>query len=201
MTQHTARFAYLMSLLSLTACVTINIYFPEAAAKEAADRIIDRVYGPQKQDAPPPAAEPQSQRRAWPRLASASLLDVLVPPAHAAEPKLDIQSPAIDALTRAMQARQADLQPHYEQGTVGLGHDGFIKIRDPGAIALRDRNRVAQLVKEENRDRSALYREIAQANGHPEWEAKIRQTFAGRWIAKAPAGWWYENAGGSWQRK
>lgn len=29
---------------SLTACVTINIYFPAAAAEQAADRIIDEVW-------------------------------------------------------------------------------------------------------------------------------------------------------------
>ena len=37
----------------LTACVTINIYFPAAAAEKAADKIIDEVWQlKQKQDAP-----------------------------------------------------------------------------------------------------------------------------------------------------
>ena len=30
--------------LALSACVTINIYFPAAAAEKAADRIIDEVW-------------------------------------------------------------------------------------------------------------------------------------------------------------
>lgn len=30
--------------LSLTACVTINIYFPAAAAEKAADKIIEEVW-------------------------------------------------------------------------------------------------------------------------------------------------------------
>ena len=30
--------------LALSACVTINIYFPEAAAEKAADKIIDDVW-------------------------------------------------------------------------------------------------------------------------------------------------------------
>lgn len=30
--------------LALTACVTINIYFPAAAAEKAADRIIEEVW-------------------------------------------------------------------------------------------------------------------------------------------------------------
>lgn len=40
--------------LALPACVTINIYFPEAAAEKAADRIIEDVWQIRDQ----PAAEP-----------------------------------------------------------------------------------------------------------------------------------------------
>lgn len=39
--------------LVLAGCVTINIYFPAAAAEKAADRIIDEVW--QLRDAPLPA--------------------------------------------------------------------------------------------------------------------------------------------------
>ena len=49
----------------LTACVTINIYFPAAAAEKAADRIIDEIYQTRKDAAgsavpgtPAPAAKP-----------------------------------------------------------------------------------------------------------------------------------------------
>lgn len=38
------RFVFLAALLALPACVTINIYFPAAAAEKAADRIIDEVW-------------------------------------------------------------------------------------------------------------------------------------------------------------
>jgi hypothetical protein len=45
--------------LSLSACVTINIYFPAAAAEKAADKIIDDVWrlqdaapAPKKEEAP-----------------------------------------------------------------------------------------------------------------------------------------------------
>ena len=82
-----------------------------------------------------------------------------------------------------------------------MTNDGLIKVRDLNAVALRDRKTVKTLVADENRDRSALYREIASANGHPEWEADIRKTFAQRWIANAPAGWWYQDAGGNWKKK
>ena len=44
----------LTAALALPACVTINIYFPEAAAEKAADRIIEDVWQIKDQ----PAAEP-----------------------------------------------------------------------------------------------------------------------------------------------
>ncbi len=34
----------LLALVSLSACVTINIYFPAAAAEKAADKIIEEVW-------------------------------------------------------------------------------------------------------------------------------------------------------------
>ena len=44
----------LPAALVLPACVTINIYFPEAAAEKAADKIIEDVWQIREQ----PAAEP-----------------------------------------------------------------------------------------------------------------------------------------------
>ena len=46
------------AMLVLTGCVTINIYFPAAAAEKAADRIIDEVWQIKKgEEAKPPAAK------------------------------------------------------------------------------------------------------------------------------------------------
>ncbi|ATE59355.1 hypothetical protein [Thauera sinica] len=47
-------------LLVLAGCVTINIYFPAAAAEKAADRIIDEVWQLREGQQPPgtPAALP-----------------------------------------------------------------------------------------------------------------------------------------------
>ena len=39
-------------------CVTINIYFPAAAAEKAADKIIDEVWQLQKQEAGKPVPAP-----------------------------------------------------------------------------------------------------------------------------------------------
>lgn len=41
-----------LAALALSACVTINIYFPAAAAEKAADQIIDEVWQTEKADEP-----------------------------------------------------------------------------------------------------------------------------------------------------
>jgi len=42
----------------LAGCVTINIYFPAAAAEKAADRIIEEVYQLRRDGAAPPTPSP-----------------------------------------------------------------------------------------------------------------------------------------------
>ncbi len=205
----TTRIASVLALLMfLGACVTVNIYFPAAAAEKAADRIIEDVWGKQpgteKQDMQKQPAAPQGQSGSLDRTPSPSglarLLDLLIPAAYA-QADISVSSPAIQKITASMQARHARLAPFYGNGAVGLTADGLITVRDPNAVPLKDRNTVRQLVADENNDRNALYREIAKANGHPEWEGEIRNTFARRWIDNAAAGWWYQDRSGSWKQK
>ena len=149
--------------LLLSACVTINVYFPAAAAERAADRIIDEVWG--EQVGKPPAegeAAPQT------RLSTPVLLAVL------------------EALVPAAQAQR----PWYAAGAVDQTADGLVAMTNPGAVPLKDRAQVNGLVQQENLDRNALYREIALANGHPEWEPDIRATFARRWAERARREGW-----------
>lgn len=117
-----------------------------------------------------------------------------------AQGNIEINTPAIGQIKSSMQARHAQLAPHYASGAVGLGADGNVVLRDANAVPLAQRQAVQGLVAQENTDRAALYREIARANGHPEWEADIRSTFAQRWIERAQSGWFIQS-GGQWSRK
>jgi uncharacterized protein YdbL (DUF1318 family) len=128
-------------------------------------------------------------------------LAVLFAGAAAAQVNLDIDTPAIRSLTASMQQRHAQLAPHYVSGAVGVTRDGLVALRDAAAVPLPQRAQANALVAAENQDRLALYREIARANGHPEWERDIRAKFGERWIAKASAGWWVQDPGGNWRRK
>jgi uncharacterized protein len=199
--------------LLVAACVTINVYFPAAAAEKAADQIIDAVTGGIQQGgggARPqtaPAAEPP-RTHVMPEtgdLLAATLgrvLYALVPAAHAQEANLDISSAEIRALTASMSGRFGQLQKYFDSGVVGMTQTGLIEVRDANAAPLPERAVVARLVAEDNRDRESLYSEIAKANGHPEWAADIRKTFARRWVERgARAGWYYQNTSGAWTQK
>ncbi len=193
-------FTSITTMLLLASCVTINIYFPEAAAEKAADRIIEDVWGEDAANTPaaPSENEPQSQLNKDLPVAM-QFLNWLVTPAQA-EVDININSPAITALQTKMKARHEQLQPFYQSGAVGLPQDGLVALRDAKAVALKDRNVVNTLIAQENQDRKALYAEIARANGHPEWQDDIQETFARRWISNAAKGWWYQQ-NGSWQQK
>jgi uncharacterized protein len=117
-----------------------------------------------------------------------------------AQGNLEINTPAIAALQKTMQQRHAELAPLYASGAIGLARDGSIALRDASSVPLAQRGRVNALIAAENADRTALYREIARANGRPDWESDIRATFAQRWIDRAQSGWWVESGQG-WARK
>lgn len=113
---------------------------------------------------------------------------------------LEVNTPGVNAIKQSMQTRHAQLAAHYDSGAVGLTADGMIAVRDAGAVPLAQRQAVNALVAADNQDRNALYAEIANANGHPEWQAEIRSTFAQRWIQRAQPGWWVQS-GGTWKQK
>ena len=186
-----------LGALALAASVTINVYFPAAEAQEAAAEFVDKVIGDDaKKDEPAPAKPPQASLQ--PRF---NPLSFLISDAQAQEVDITIRTPAIQAIQARMAARfQDSLEAHFDSGALGFGSDGLVAVRDATKVELKDRVAVKELVAEDNRDRKAVYREIAVANGHPEWEAQIRDTFAKQWIASAHAGWWYQD-GGAWKQK
>jgi uncharacterized protein len=195
----------LLTLLLLTACITINVYFPAAAAENAADILIRDVYGIDKdksnQAEPATKGEETGSVDLSENQMTVVLLNFFIPAAYAQQPDINISTPGINKLKSLMKKRHQALSSYYNNGAVGMENNGLISVRDAKSIPLKERNTVKKLVGDENRDRNSLYVEIAKANGHPEWEKEIRGTFARRWIGNAPSGWWYKGADGAWQQK
>ena len=184
----------------IVACVTINVYFPEAAAVEAADRIIDKVRGEDSAETGS-LVRPASDEPPVLFALARGIAGLLINDAHA-QGAVDFDKPSAEkqALENSLAERFPSLRPYFDSGALGLTESGLIDFRDRSLVPLRDRNRVVQLVAAQNNDWNALYAEIARLNGRPEWQDNIRQTFAERWIAKADSGWYYRE-NGTWKQK
>ena len=128
---------------------------------------------------------------------------LLAATAYAADtPNLRVQTSTTEAIqARMLQRFRATLDSLFDSGAVGFTQDGLVAVRDASKVPLDQRAQVNAAVGDENRDRNALYREVANANNHPEWEGQIRATFAKGWIERAKAGWYYQDASGAWKRK
>lgn len=212
--------ALLLPVVLLASCVTINVYFPAAEAQKAAEEFVEDVIG----DAPADSGGSANlERGEAARFIAATLrgrealpgrvfshtearfdpVGFFIGSAHAQENvDIRIRTPAIQAIqTRMAERFQGTLAPLFDAGAMGFGNDGLVVLRDPAKVPLAQRTAANQAVAEENRDRNAVYREIAVANGHPEWETQIRQTFAKEWVAQARAGWWYQDSAGAWKQK
>ena len=187
----------------LSACVTINVYFPAAEAREAAREFVEQVIDDER------AATPAQGEGGG---APGGLAAVTLPrvdlwalagigTAHAQSPDITIKTPAIQSIQARMKQRfDSQLRAGFDAGALGFAADGTVVVRDAGQLPLKDRVAINQAVADDNRDRKAVYREVAVANGHPEWEGRIREVFAKQWVDSARPGWWYQS-GGSWKQK
>lgn len=183
------------AVCALLSCVTINIYFPAEEVRNAADRIVNEVWGERNgQPAEPkPEAEPAPDVGSWLRL--------LGPTTVYAAQDINVSTPEIRAIKEAMKQRKSALQPLLQGGQIGLNADGLLAIRDLAGLDLRSRGQAKRLVGEENSDRLRLYREIARANDFPDKVDEVKSVFADSWRQQAPGGWYLQDASGAWQRK
>lgn len=192
--------------LVAAACLTINVYFPEAQIKDLSQQIEDAVKKQAAEQAgtqepAPPAETPKEPG------ASSSLLDLLVgaTPAYAAEgvAQPEISNPAIRKIIDARAARLADVNKYKAMGVIGESNQALLEIRNLEAVSdLRARAEVQRLVKAENADREQLFKEIAAAkNVDLSQLPKIRETYAATLRQDARPGDWIQMPDGSWKQK
>jgi uncharacterized protein YdbL (DUF1318 family) len=115
--------------------------------------------------------------------------------------ELQVNSAAVEAIKKSMAGRYLRLHSHFQDGVIGYTQDGMIALREAASLARELRTELESLIAEDNKERDVMYREIARANGRPDWESRFRSVFAERWISRAPVGWYYRNASGEWVRK
>jgi uncharacterized protein YdbL (DUF1318 family) len=184
-------------ILLASACVTVNIYFPAAAVERAADQIVKETWG-----APEEPAKKEQPRSSVIRPDPLAGMFHFVSEAHAQEPDINISNPAIRALKDSIRNRSNSIKPFMDRGNVGIRRDGLLAVRATEGLNLKDRAEVQQLIDAENRDREALYVEIAKANNIArESVPRIKTIFAKSWIEQAQSGWWIQDEQGNWKKK
>ena len=181
----------------ISACVTVNIYFPAAAVERAADQIVKETWGEPSKSTVPPGPQSRTHFAPW-RLASL----VLVSEAHAQEADINVSNPAIRAIKESIKARSDSIKPFMDRSNIGIATDGLLAIRNTDGLNLKERAETKQLVDAENRDRENLYVEIAKANNMSNDSVpRIKGIFARSWLEQARPGWWIQDSQGNWKKK
>lgn len=184
--------------VAATACITVNIYFPAPQVRAAAEQIVEETWG----EGSPGAPDSENPENAAPgHNGGGALLNLLAPRSAWATdaPDINVSTAAIRALKASMKSRAEELKPYLAKGAVGIGRDGMLVVRDVSSVPLGDQAKIRRLVEAENRDRKALYAEIAEANGYERDRIDdIQKIFAETWIKKAERGWPVQQPDGSW---
>ena len=209
----------LLAALAVIACVTINVYFPEAAVKDLSEKIEDAVEreAAEAAEAATPETGLQSgddtageESVSWLRSAfdvtAGTALHLLAPaPVYAQESGVaapEITNPAIRKIVQSRAARVRELNRYKTSGALGENNRALVEVRQLGVLALQERAQAQKLVRAENADRERMFKEIAAATGADLSQLpKIRETYATTLRQKARAGDWIQMPDGSWRRK
>jgi len=190
MKKSTVLFLTFLALFVLAiACVTINIYFPEAAVQKTAEEIVDEVR----------KAEEEGKKKENKEIMQSSFS--LIPMAYAQEEER-VSTPKIRALKQSLKDKESLLLPFFEKGNIGEGNDGFIHVRNEDNLSLKEKADLRRLTKDVNSDRENLYSEVANALDIDSGQIpRIQKIFAKRWIENSRTDWWIQKEDGQWEKK
>jgi len=196
MRRRSAAYAPLAAALAFVfSCITVNIYFPEATVRTAAEEIVQEIRKKDGEDKGATGAAAALLR--GPRTGAFSLV-----PAAWAQQETTVSNPAIRALKESLKDRFPSLKPFFAAGNIGESNKGLVEIRDEAALGLKEKAALRALVKDENGDRGKLYAEVAKAlNIEASQIERVQKIFAESWIKSAEPGWWVQNEDGGWVKK
>jgi uncharacterized protein YdbL (DUF1318 family) len=177
--------------LALLSCITVNIYFPEAEVKKAAQDIVNEVQGTA------PAKKEEIKKDAVAEAAGFSLV-----PGLYAQQATEVSNPKIRAIKESLKARFEQLVPYYDAGRIGIGNDGYLQALNQDGLSLQDKAVLRKLTGDENKDRKDLYAEVAKAlSVDASKMGDVQKIFADQWISTARPGWMVQKADGTWAKK
>lgn len=204
-------------VLAACAVITINVYFPEKAAKEAYKSLDDMML-----KNPPPAIQPPAREQEVPQrpdIPTQGYLDrflniSLVASACAADAESDalaVEVASMPEVSRAyedMSQRLPRLTALFDSGAVGLTNQGLVTVRDKAKVTPQDE----ALLSAENKSRKIVVSAMAKAifkvtkqddtkAARDQVLAKAAATFAETRREAAKPGWWIQGQNGRWLQK
>jgi uncharacterized protein YdbL (DUF1318 family) len=147
--------AMVFAMITLLACVTINIYFPAEKVESVAGEIVNDIRSKkpeQKGDQSKNDGAFLREIRIALSLSSAWAEDITT-----------VSNPTIRALKEKMKTRFQALKPYYQKGALKEGNNGYLSVANTGALNLKEKRDLNGLVEAENSDRKTLYSEVAKA--------------------------------------
>lgn len=152
---------FIMFVLANCVSLTVNVYFPTQEIRDAAEQIEERVRSGQGADGLQSFHFYAPASPSWMRLS----LSFGVKEAYAQrDVDISIETPAIKQIISSRTKRYKEIEPFLDSGVLAEGMDAFLTIRDQAGLDLKALTQLKKLMKDENDDRAALYREILSAN-------------------------------------
>ncbi len=218
-------------LLAACAIITVNVYFPEKAAKEAYKSLDDMLLTnrgekpptegkqPAEEQKAPAAPEAKPQSNLFQQLPSFSLVSVAnaadrVPDTRTVQSEADALAIELGSMPEVVKAyeemnkRLPRLMVLFDSGAVGLTNQGLLTVRDRLKVTPQDEAQV----NAENQDRktviTGMARAILKLAKQKETKAALNQvlakaaaTFADARREAANPGWWMQLQNGRWVQK
>lgn len=205
-------------LLVSCAIITVNVYFPEKAVKDAYKSLDEMLLKNERKTLPDgeqqPAVEktlPQSgpQSKLLNRLPNISFTTV----AHAAENGDDLaielgSMPEVASSYAEMSKRLSALNVLFNSGAVGLTSQGLVTVRDKAKMTAQDE----VMISAENKNRKTVISSMAKAiltitkqeatkAALDQTMGKAAATYAETRRESAQTGWWIQLQNGKWVQK
>ncbi|HEY5522613.1 MAG TPA: DUF1318 domain-containing protein [Desulfuromonadaceae bacterium] len=211
--------AGMCGLLAACAIITVNVYFPEKAVKEAYKSLDDMLLKDGAEKAPGAVKQPGVDPGVTDSKPQSNLFNVLpafsfCAVAHAAENYADdlaIELASMPEVLKAyedMNKRMPRLNTLFDTAAVGLTSQGLITVRDKTKVSTQDE----QLVNLENQSRKLIVNSMAKAilkiTKVKESKAALDQvlgkaaaTYADSKREASKPGWWIQLPNGRWIQK
>lgn len=205
-------------LLVACAIITVNVYFPEKAVKEAYKSLDEMLLKDEGKNLPNAEKQPAVEPKLPQPGPQTSLPDMLpdfsfTSVAHAAENGDDLaielgSMPEVVSAYADMSQRQSALNALFDSGAAGLTSQGLVTVRDKKKVTAQDEG----MVNAENKSRKTVISSMAKAilkitkqeatkAALDQTMGKAAATYAETRRESAKSGWWMQLQNGKWVQK